>query len=109
MDKYIIVTTLCENEDIANQIIDTLLVKKLVVGAQIVRVHSKYWWNNSLEECDEYKLEFRTKDSFFKEIEQEIKKLHNYEVPEISSIEILDANPDFLKWIDQNLTNKREI
>ena len=57
MDKYIIVTTLCNKEEIANKIIDTLLEKKLIVGSQVTKVHSKYWWNNKLEECDEYKLE----------------------------------------------------
>ena len=30
MNKYIIVTTLCNNEEISNKIIDTLLQKKLV-------------------------------------------------------------------------------
>ncbi len=58
MDKYIIVTTLCNKEEIANKIIDTLLERKLVAGSQVFKVHSKYWWNNELEECDEYKLFF---------------------------------------------------
>ena len=80
MDKYIIVTTLCNKEEIANNIINTLLEKKLVAGAQMSKVYSKYWWNNKLEECDEYKLEFRTKESLFFKIEAEIKKIHNYEV-----------------------------
>ena len=34
MKKYIIVTTLCEKEKIANEIIDTLLEKKLIVGSR---------------------------------------------------------------------------
>ena len=50
MDKYIIVTTLCNKKEIANKIIDTLFLKKLVSGSQISKVHSKYWWNNTLEE-----------------------------------------------------------
>lgn len=74
MDKYIIVTTLCDKEEIANKIIDTLLEKKLIAESQVNKVHSKYWWNNKLEECDEYKLEFRTKESKFSEIKNEIKK-----------------------------------
>ena len=74
MDKYIIVTSLCDKEEIANKIIDTLLEKKLVAGSQLSKVYSKYWWNHELEECDEYKLEFRTKESLFVEIENEIKK-----------------------------------
>ena len=48
MNKYIIITTLCNKEETANTIIDTLLQKKLVVGSQISKVHSKYWWNNQL-------------------------------------------------------------
>ena len=103
MDKYIIVTTLCNKEEIANKIIDTLLEKKLIVGSQVNKVHSKYWWNNKLEECDEYKLEFRTKETIFNEIENEIKQIHDYEVAEISYYEIKNASKDFFDWIDKNI------
>ena len=103
MDKYIIVTTLCDKEEIANKIIDTLLEKKLIVGSQVTKVHSKYWWNNKLEECDEYKLEFRTKDTIFNEIENEIKQIHDYEVAEISYYEIKNASKEFFDWIDKNI------
>ena len=103
MDKYIIVTTLCDNEEIANKIIDTLLEKKLVAGSQVNKVHSKYWWNNKLEECDEYKLEFRTKESKYSMIEGEIRQIHDYEVAEISYYEIKNASKEFLNWIDKNV------
>ena len=102
MDKYIIVTTLCNSEEIANEIIRTLLEKKLVAGSQLSKVHSKYWWNSELEECDEYKLEFRTRNCLFEEIKEEIKKIHDYDVAEISSYEIVNANNNFLKWIDDS-------
>ena len=103
MDKYIIVTTVCDKEEIANKIIDTLLEKKLIAGSQVTKVHSKYWWNNKLEECDVYKLELRTKESKFAIIENEIKGIHNYEVAEISYCEIKNASKDFLDWIDENV------
>ena len=103
MDKYIIVTTLCNKEETANKIIDILLEKRLVAGSQLSKVHSKYWWNNKLEECDEYKLEFRTKENLFAEIENEIKKIHDYEVAEISYYEIKNASKEFLDWIDENI------
>ena len=103
MEKYILVTTLCDKEEIANKIIDTLLEKKLVAGSQLSKVHSKYWWNNLLEECDEYKLEFRTKESLFTEIENEIKKIHDYETAEISYLEIKGASKEFFIWIDEKI------
>lgn len=61
----------------------------------MTKVHSKYWWNNKLEECDEYKLEFRTKETIFNEIENEIKQIHDYEVAEISYYEIKNASKEF--------------
>ena len=101
MNKYIVVTTLCNKKEIANKIIGTLLEKRLVAGTQISKVHSKYWWNNKLEECDEYKLEFRTKESLYNEIENEIKKIHDYKVAEISYYKINSINKDFLDWIEK--------
>lgn len=103
MDKYIVVTTLCDKKKIANQIVDILLSKKLVAGSQVTKVNSKYYWNEKLEEGSEYKLEFRTKESKFRDIEEEIKKIHNYEVAEISSYEIKNASKEFLNWIDENI------
>ena len=105
MGKYIVVVTLCEKEEVANKIIETLLTKKLVAGSQVSKVYSKYWWDNELEECEEYKLEFRTKSDYFGEIKKEIKKIHNYEVAEISYYEIANANGDFLHWIDESIKN----
>ncbi len=103
MNKYIVVTTLCNKENIANEIVDTLLNNKLVAGSQITKVQSKYWWNNALEESVEYKIEFRTKENLFNEIKNVINKIHDYDVAEISYYEILGANKEFLKWIDKNV------
>lgn len=55
-------------------------------------------------ECDEYKLEFRTKSNLFNKVENEIKKLHDYDVAEISCYEIVNASPEFYKWIDENVS-----
>ena len=40
MDKYIIVITLCDKEEIANKIINTLLEKRLVAGSQVMNGRS---------------------------------------------------------------------
>ena len=103
MDEYIIVTTFCDKKEIANKIINRLLEKRLVASSQVSKVHSKYWWNNELEESDEYKLEFRKKESLFSKIENEIKKIHNYETAEISYSEIKGASKEFLDWIVKTL------
>ncbi len=102
MERYIIVTTLCKDKKVAETICDTLLNKHLVAGCQVSKVDSKYWWNGRLELAHEYKLEFRSIESFFDLIKDEITELHDYEVPEISAIEFRDANDEFMTWISEN-------
>ena len=103
MDKYIVVITLCDKKEVAEKIINSLLEKRLIAGSQTTVVHSKWWWNNEIEECDEYKLEFRTKQSLFDKIKDEIKLLHDYETPEISYYEIQNGSEEFLRWIDKEV------
>lgn len=102
MERYIIVTTQCKDKKIAENICDTLLNKHLVAGCQVSKIDSKYWWNGNLELSHEYKLEFRTVESFFDLVRDEIVELHDYEVPEISAIEFRDANDEFFNWISEN-------
>ncbi len=102
MKNYVTISTFCNKEDIANKIIDCLLEKKLIAGSQISKVHSKYYWNNKIEECDEFKLEFRTKKNLFTKIAAEINKINDYEVSEISCVELVDGNATFFSWIDDN-------
>ena len=104
MEKYIIVTTLTKDKKVAQSICDTLLNKNLVAGCQVTKVTSKFWWDNALQFATEYKLEFRTVESFYDLIKDEIIELHDYEAPEISAIELRDANDEFIEWVDQYTT-----
>lgn len=99
LDKYIVVTTLCDKEDVKDEIIDNLLSKHLVAGTQTAKVHSKYYWNGKIEEEDEFKIEFRTKISLFDKVKEEILKYHDYELPEISYYET-NISEELKKWID---------
>lgn len=101
MERYIIVTTFCKDKQTAEAICDTLLNKNLVAGCQVSKADSKYWYNGSLQMAHEYRLEFRSVASFYDLIRDEIAEIHNYEIPEISCVEIKDANDEFIEWINQ--------
>lgn len=101
MDTYIIVKTLCNKSEIANNIVENVLNKKLIAGCQIYECNSKYHWNGEIEKEKEYLIEMRTKLSKFNEIEKEVERIHDYDTCEISYVEILGANKEFLNWIDE--------
>lgn len=104
MEKCIVVITLSDNLKIIKKIQTELLEKHLVAGCQINEVKSTYWWNNEINESTEYKLELRTTEKSFEKIENIIKKLHNYELPEISYYEI-KCSKEILDWINMYASN----
>ncbi len=99
--NYCIITTTIDDEHIADQISTALLRDHLVACIQSHTIQSKYRWNGTLETSEEVLLQMKTKASLFDEIKVQIEALHSYEVPEIIMTPILDANKDYLNWIDK--------
>lgn len=99
--KYYNIKTAIDNKEIATEITKSLLEKRLVSSVQQKEILSSYWWNNQIETSQEYLLEMKTKESLYKEVEQEIRKLHSYEVPEIFAEEIKEGLNEYLDWIEK--------
>ena len=102
MTKYCNIKTAIDNKEIANEITKSLLEKRLVSSVQQKEISSSYWWNNQIETSQEYLLEMKTKEFLYKEVEQEIRKLHTYEIPEIYAEEVKEGLPEYFKWIEEN-------
>jgi len=98
---YCIITTTIDNKNIADKISTSLLQDHLVACVQSHTVQSKYRWNGTLETSEEILLQMKTKASLFEEVKVQIEILHSYDVPEIIMTPILDANKDYLKWIEE--------
>lgn len=102
--KFIQVMTTSNSRQVAEKIADTLVAQKLAACVQITSpVRSLYRWKGKVEKAKEYICFIKTRRKFFKKVETVIKKLHNYEVPEIIASEIIDANPDYIRWLDKEL------
>jgi len=102
--KFIQVMTTSDSRQVAEKIADTLVAQKLAACVQITSpVRSLYRWKGKVEKAKEYICFIKTRRKFFKKVETVIKKLHNYEVPEIIASEIIDANPDYIGWLDKEL------
>ena len=64
------------------------------------KMHSIYQWNGEVHSESEYLLLIKTLTVINKKVFKKIKQLHPYQVPEIVSIDILDGDIDYLKWIE---------
>lgn len=89
------------NEKEAKYLATYLLKKHLIACANIFPVDSFYWWKGKIENDGEVALIMKTIKKHKDRIISEIKSLHSYEVPCIEFMEIIDGNPDYLKWIEE--------
>lgn len=100
----ILVLTTTNDKDIAKKIGNELLNAKLVACYSILpEMESSYWWKGEIRSEKEYQLLLKTTDDNFEKIERTIKKLHNYDLPEVISINIKHVGKDYLKWIEAEI------
>ena len=88
--------------DVAELIAKELVSSKLAAGVNILPgVISLYWWKGELCRSAESTLLIRTTQTHVEEVTQTIFRLHPYEVPELSSVELLpgEGSQAFAEWI----------
>jgi periplasmic divalent cation tolerance protein len=102
--KYIIVQTHTNKKQIYENISKSLVEKKMAACVNIYpAVLSIYRYNSEVVEDNEYLIHVKTIADKFNEIRKIIERLHNYETPEIISLEILEGNEKYLKWIHDEI------
>ena len=99
--EYIMITTTFDNKEEANAIIEMLLEKRLVSCCQLSNITSSYHWKGNIEHTEEFLLQMKSKKSLYKEIEEEILKLHSYEIPQLIAYDIVDGYKSYLDWIEK--------
>ena len=100
MEKIVQIITTSNDRDLIEKIGRDLVQKKLVACAQILGpIQSIYQWKGVVEETREWFLLMKSKDSLYPAIEEEIRKQHPYEVPEIIMTTIERGFPGYLDWV----------
>ena len=102
--KYIIVQTHTNKKQVSEDISRSLIEKRIPACVNIYpAVLSTFRYNNEVVEDSEYLIHVKTTSEKFTEIRKIIERLHNYETPEIISLEILESNEKYLKWIEDGI------
>jgi len=100
----LIISTFPSKESIAGVSQDLIVSKKLCACISLTKVRSIYYWNNKLEDQEEFIVFFKTTNLCANRLKDEIKKLHPYEVPEILELKLDDVSRDYLSWLVQSTT-----
>lgn len=100
MTDYIQVSTTLGTKEEAVHLAGELVKKRLAACAQIIGpVRSIFWWEQKVDEEEEWLLVMKTRTGLYEEMERAIKEIHTYEVPEIIASPIVAGNKDYLDWL----------
>jgi periplasmic divalent cation tolerance protein len=102
-DKILVLTTTGSNEE-ARRIADALVEGHLAACVNILKgVESIYRWKGKTEESQEWMLLIKTTAAGFDRVQETIKKLNSYELPECLRISIEDGSAEYLNWIAESV------
>ena len=104
MAEYIQVLTTTERREDAERIAQSLVQERLAACVQIVGpIQSTYRWQGAIETAQEWQCLAKTRRDLYAEVEQAIRQLHPYEVPEILALPVLDGSASYLAWLEGEL------
>ena len=96
----IIIKTTTDSHKTMKLIANTLLNKKLVACVNMIpRMRSKYIVDGRITESREVILLIKTTKKLENKVYKTIKDLHNYEIPEISTIQTSKVDKDNENWL----------
>ena len=96
----IIIKTTTDSHKAMKLIANTLLNKKLAACVNMIpRMRSKYIVDGRITESREVILLIKTTKKLENKVYKTIKDLHNYEIPEISTIQTSKVDKDYENWI----------
>lgn len=103
MDSFIIVYCTVPSLETGMVIADDLVEGQYAACVSIVPgVTSIYRWKGGISRDIEMLLMIKSRKVNFGKIRERILSLHPYEVPEIISMDISDANNPYLTWISES-------
>jgi periplasmic divalent cation tolerance protein len=102
-DKIIVFVT-CESKEQAETIAQALVTDKLAACVNVLPgVKSYYVWEGRLTWSDEVLLLIKTVRLRFDQVQDRVKALHSYQVPEIVGVSIDTAFDKYAAWIEDSV------
>jgi periplasmic divalent cation tolerance protein len=102
MTEALLVLTNCPDLGTADRIALVLVENGLAACVnRLAPVESTYRWQGAIERALEHPLLIKTTRERYGELEQAIRALHPYEVPEIIAVPIVAGFSAYLRWVGE--------
>ena len=104
----IIIKTTSDSHKAMKDITNALLNKRYAACVNIIpRMRSKYILDGRIVESREVMLLIKTSQDLEAKVYETIKEMHNYDIPEISTVKTSNVDKNYLKWINESLNTEK--
>lgn len=98
-DKRLMLTTVASRDE-ASTIATELVSRRLAACVNILGpIASVYRWQGEVEQSDEFLLLIKSTESQTLHIQEAIRELHSYQLPELISLNVEAGLESYLDWI----------
>jgi len=98
METAVTMTTIAGRER-AEALAEQLIVTELAACVQIAEVSSVYRWKGEVQKEREFLLIIKGRSDLFPRLQAFILAHHDYDLPELIKLDIVDGNPRYLQWL----------
>jgi periplasmic divalent cation tolerance protein len=99
-DDILIVMVTAANSDEAARISEAVVNAHLAACATVVpAVTSVYWWEGKLTKDQESLVVMKTARSRYSQLENAIRQVHSYKVPEILAVQVAEGSLEYMRWV----------
>ena len=98
--EFVVVLVTIAQRDEADALGRTLIEEALAACVNIIGpIRSIYRWQGAVVGDDEHLLVIKARRSTFDALEQRVRALHAYEIPEIIALPVVAGSTPYLDWL----------
>ena len=105
-DEIIVVIVTVSGPEEGHRISRAILTCRLAACVTVIpQIESMYWWEGKIVQEREAIMVCKTTKAQFEPLEQKIKDLHSYQVPEIIAVPLVNGSSQYIEWIKGEVAN----
>ena len=100
MSDLRLVLTTCGDRKVADRLATALVERRLAACINVLpEVRSTYRWDGKIERDDEVLVLIKTQEAKLTAIDETIRAISGYELPELIAVDISGGSPKYLAWV----------
>lgn len=109
MSEVLLVVTNLPDRASAERVAEALVIQRVAACVNVLaECISIYRWEGKLEHANEVPLLIKTTRAAYPKLEEALRELHPYELPEIIALPVDAGLPEYLNWVAQETQTRNQ-